>query len=258
MLPLAHGGRARSGSIFGSIFQKDTPVLAPIPLGDNYATKPEPDARTPPPPPRRRSEVLPLTKRRGVALGVRFHASPGDDGAELQSVEPYGTAWRHGLKWGDVISQVRIVASGREWQLSSGEDAAKALRPASGRLELTIRRRAITPEDRAATRIQSRVLGVFCRDTMRMQHACATAIAASWRRWCAVMDARALRLDATEDRAVEAIQGAWRTRIRRWERRLALEYLQEHARAFVAKLRTGQRARKRRCIRAPPTLFDEL
>ena len=276
-------------------------MLAPVPLGDKYASNtdfkfmpparahpsavrtlpppavhmggpppaavrtppppmrtPPPTMRTVPPPPRRRTEVLPLTKREGVPLGVRFHSQQGDDGAELQCIEPYGTAWRHGLRWGDVICQVRLVATGQEWQLSSGEDAAHVLRPAIGRLELTIRRRTITPEDRAAMVIQSHLLGVHCRKTIRLRHASATVITASWRRWCAVMDARALRLDAIEDRAVETIQGAWRTRIRRWERRLAIEYLQERTRAFVAELRTGKRARKRRCIRAPPTLFDDL
>ena len=68
------------------------------------------------------------------------------------------------------------------------------------------------------------------------------------------MDARALRADAQEDHAAEAIQGAWRWRIRRWERRLALEYLQETARTFVGKLRSGQRARKHSCAN-PATLF---
>jgi len=260
MLPLAHGGRnQRQGSLFGSIFQKETPVLAPIPLGENYASRPAPAvACVPLPPPPRRTEIVQLFKQRGQALGVRFHASTGVDGAELQSVEPYGLAWRHRLRWGDTISTVRVMAIGnKEVELTNGEDAAKALRPAYGRIKLSVRRRALSPEDRAAAIVQAHVLGIFCRDTLRMQHECATVIASSWRRWCAIMDARALRLDAVEDCAAAAIQGMWRLRIRRWERRLALEYLQEHARAFVAKLRAGERARKRRCIRAPPQLVDE-
>jgi len=150
---------------------------------------------------------------------------------------------------------VRIVASKKETALSSGEDAAKAIRPACGRIELVVRRRTLGPEDHAASRLQAAVLGVFCRDTMRLRQASAIMISSHWRRWCAVMDARALRLDKCEDHAAEAIQGAWRSTIRRWERRLAVEFLQQHARTFVDKMRTGQRARKRRCIRAPPVLF---
>mmetsp|Transcript_33123 Transcript_33123/g.87027 ORF Transcript_33123/g.87027 Transcript_33123/m.87027 type:complete len:124 (+) Transcript_33123:442-813(+) len=123
---------------------------------------------------------------------------------------------------------------------------------------MTVRRRALSIEDAAANLIQSRIIGVFCRDTLRLRTASATVITSHWRRWCAIMDARALRLDAEEDHAAEMIQGVWRLRIRRWEKQLALEFLQEKARAFVGQLRTGQRARKRRCIRAPPALLDDL
>ena len=65
------------------------------------------------------------------------------------------------------------------------------------------------------------------------------------------MDLRALRLDREEDCAAEAIQGAWRKHIKGWERRLALEFLQQHARTFVERKR---RQRKRQCIRRPPML----
>lgn len=269
MLPVAHGGRQQRSGLFSSIFTKDTPVLEPIPLSENSATfngvdegywaRRDVGGRSSPlPPPPRRTDCIKLLKKRGFALGVRFLAdSVCDDGAVVDSVEPFGVAWRHGLKWGDVICSVRIVASGKEFELTCGEDAAKALRPAHGYIELTIRKRTIKREDHAASLIQAHVLGYFNRDTMGLRGRSATVISSHWRRWCAIMDARALRADAQEDYAAEAIQGAWRWRIRRWERRLALEYLQETARAFVGKLRSGQRARKRRCIRAPPCLTHE-
>lgn len=248
---MAHGGRQRSG-LLGAIFSKDVPVLESIPLGDNYAVRPDTPSHLPLPPPPKRSEVVRIFKRRREALGVRFHADDGDGGAQLESVEPYGLAWRHGLKWGDTISAVRTLNNGRESKLTCGEDAARALRPAYGQLELIVRPRFASSEDRSASLIQSVILGVFCRDTLRVRAASATVISAHWRRWCAIMDLRALQLDAEEDRAVAAIQGAWRTRIRRWERKLALDFLQHHARNFIG------RARKRRCIRAPPMLLDEL
>ena len=202
--------------------------------------------------------VIGLTKRRNVALGIRFHMEPGDGGAEVESVEPYGLAWRLGLKWGDVISLVRIVATNTEHPVKDGQDAASALRPAVGRIELRVLPRACSARHVAAACIQSHVLGGFVRDTLRLRASAATHIQASWRRWCAVMDARALRLDAEEDRAAELIQGSWRRHIRQWERQLAVEYLQEHCRKFVAALRTGHRARKRQRIRAPPVLLDDI
>ena len=216
----------------------------------------------PPPPPSQPATptvtLVEIHKRHGQALGVRFDAEDGEEGAAVQSVQPYGLAWREGLSWGDCIVSVRVVASGEEHLLCNGSDAAKVLRPADGLLELRVRRRRRTAEDHAAERIQAAVLGLFARDTIRERHAASTAIAAHWRRWCAIMDRRALALDRQEDRAVACLQGAWRTHIRRWERKLALEFIQQHARAFVALLRAGRRARKRRpSIRRAPELVDE-
>ena len=63
------------------------------------------------------------------------------------------------------------------------------------------------------------------------------------------MDARALRLDKREDDAIILLQYAWRRYMRRWEQRLAAEYIQATAKAFVASLRGGQRARKAADVR---------
>jgi len=216
----------------------------------------QPKLLAPPPPPMTKVTTIELVKRRGDALGVRFLCDAGSGGAELESVEPFGLAWRYGLRWGDVVAGVFVVSTGKDHDLKSGAHAARILRPATGEMEFRVLRRRRTNRDRAASLIQARVLGVFARDTIRLRSHAATAISAHFRRWCAVMDARALRLDKTEDDAAILVQYAWRRYMRRWEQRLAVEYIQQIARSFVASLRCGQRARKRRCIRAPPALDD--
>ena len=153
-----------------------------------------------------------------------------------------------------MVAGVCILSTGKEHDLKSGAHAARVLRPATGEIEFRIVRRRRTNEDRAASRIQAHILGVFARDTIQHRGRSATIIATQWRRWCAVMDARALRLDKKEDDAAILVQYAWRRYMRQWEKQLAVEYIQQIARSFVASLRGGHRARKRRCIRAPPAL----
>ena len=217
--------------------------------------KPPPPPTLPPPPRPDDTVIVEIVKPRGASLGLRF-CSETTGGAELRMVDPYGLGWRQGLVWGDRVLSVLVASTGEETPTDSGSDAARALRPASGLIELRVRRRPRTTEDYAAVRIQAQVLGCFTRDTLRLRREAATVISAHWRRWCAIMDLRALRLNREEDCAAEAIQGAWRQHIKQWVRRLALEFIQEHARSFLALLRTGQRKRKRRCIRMPPMLLD--
>ena len=187
----------------------------------------------------------------------QFISDAGDGGAELESVDPFGLAWCCGLGWGDVVAGVTIASTGKEHELKSGAHAARVLRPATGQIVFRVLRRRRTSQDDAASLIQAHVLGVFARDTIRLRVRASMVISAHWRKWCAVMDARALRLDKREDDAIILLQYAWRRYMRRWEQRLAAEYIQATAKAFVASLRGGQRARKRRCIRAPPALLDE-
>ena len=77
-------------------------------------------------------------------------------GAEIQSVEPYSIAWRAGLRWSDVLITIKVFSTLhpgevlKEHVVTDGYSAAKALRPATGMLELHIIRRPTTAEDAAA------------------------------------------------------------------------------------------------------------
>ena len=88
--------------------------------GDDNARAPPPPrswaaepAPLPLPPPPRPVSVVALRKSRRAILGIRFYSEPGDSGAEVQTVEEYGLAWRHGLAWGDVIERVRVYSARR-------------------------------------------------------------------------------------------------------------------------------------------------
>ena len=102
-----------------------------------------------------------MHKPRGVALGVRFDRLSESVGARVDSVEPYGLAWQFGLGWGDVVTCVKVFSTIREGEIlsehviASGLDAAKALRPAYGEIEILVQKRKITADDKAAARLQA-------------------------------------------------------------------------------------------------------
>ena len=97
------------------------------------------------------------------------------------SVEPYSIAWRAGLRWSDVLVTIKVFSTLhpgevlKEHVVTDGYSAAKALRPATGMLELHIIRRPTTIEDAAAALLQAAWCGHQARWTMRMMAAATTA-----------------------------------------------------------------------------------
>jgi len=258
-----------------------TPSRPPPPL-------PPPPPPLPPPPRLPPSTTIRLHKPRGATLGVRFYSSrrseapgEGEAGAEVQSVEPYGLAWRSGLAWGDVITGVRVHSSRAKQELlaavdiTSGYDAAKALRPAIGYLELSVRKRLQNDRDRAAVCLQAACLGMLTRAAAHNASNAATHIAGAWRRWCARQALRARRaqrrsklLQRTRTlrgpvahAAALQLQCAWRRYVgmlAAWERTLALQHIQKLMRAWLMRQRAmvpRLSRKRRRGIRAPPCLI---
>jgi hypothetical protein len=190
-----------------------------------------------------------------MSMGVKFfgechHA----EGAEVDSVEAFGQAWRCGLRWGDVLMSVRVFSSRRPGELVSearthnGFEAAKALRPAVGLVELVVRRRIVTRADEAACRITAMAVGRFTRSVLRnyrvvqRREAAATKIATYWRRWCAIYDVETLRCCTL---AATHVQAAWRrceAMLLRTERIFALTHVQQATRAWLR--RRGRRHRR--------------
>ena len=188
-------------------------------------------------------------------LGVRFFSDDGDGGAEVEHVAPHSLAWRHGLAWGAVLERVRVLSARAEHEvvgeheLHNGYDAAKALRPAVGWIELVVRPRKRTPADRLAPRVQARWRGVLARTWLAIAHASATRIQASWRRLMARDEAAHRRhvawrraCDEPDVRAHAAvrIQSHWRrydAYARAYEQCLAIAFLQQHARGWLVRRR---------------------
>ena len=249
-------------------------------------------ARVPPPP--RPSETISFSKPRGASLGVRFLSEDGDQGAEIHRVDPFGMAFKLGLQWGDTIERVKTFTfKGGEEQvkltteLRNGYDAAKALRPVCGRVEISVRKRKKTPQDASATKLQARWRGVYARMYLEDAHTAATRIACYWRRYAAIIEADELREDRHEDAHVAAIviQSHWRrydAYVGAYEQVLAICFLQQQIRTWLAKPRKprpprpqqqlpkpqppriGSEAatallgkRRRTKIRKPPALVDE-
>ena len=201
----------------------------------------------------------------------------------MQSVEPYGLAWCSGLAWGDVITGLRVHSSATgellaAVDISSGYDAAKALRPAIGYLELSVRKRPQTGRDRAAVCLQAACLGMLTRIAAHNTSSAATHIASAWRRWCArqallvrrakrrsmrLAHARTPRSPVAHAAALQ-LQCAWRRYVgvlAAWERALALQHIQKLMRAWLVRQRAmapRTSRKRRRGIRAPPCLvLDE-
>ena len=144
-----------------------------------------------PPPPPSDEHTITLFKKRGVPMGVKFFTDTDQHGrgAEIRDTDAYGTAWRAGLRWGDVLVSVKVFSQLRpgevlsEHNITDGLSAAKALRPATGVIELQVIRRRHTARDAAASRIQSAWSGHQARWTMRVLGAAATTIARHLRGW---------------------------------------------------------------------------
>lgn len=164
-----------------------------------------------------------------------------------------------------------------EHEVFDGYDAAKALRPASGPVELVVRRRRPTTNDLHATRMQSAWRGTAARFQLHLARGASTTIACAWRRCAARDELERRRCASGAHAAVTAIQSAWRRYDAcdiAYERRLALSFLQEQVREWLAarkwhrsRLAAGlgevadtgaTRKRRRACggspIRAPPSL----
>ena len=249
--------------------------FAPAPLPPPRAAAPRlqrpPAAKPTPflPVPAAPVESVYVFKPKGASLGVKFYgddAKPGTKGAEVVSVEDFGIAYRAGIKMGDRVHLVRAFSSVRpgevvsEAAVSDGYSAAKALRPAVGRLELRVSRYAPDREARAAILLQ-----------------------AHWRRCRAMCEAHD-RLDAIQEqeeweetceRAALLIQSAFRRYdawVRAYGRYLAVEHIQQATRVWLKHPHRRSRspngaatpeapnrkARKRQhcgtAIRAPPRL----
>merc|ERR1712216_434515 len=102
---------------------------------------PPPPKAAPPPPPKAPPPLHIKLKKTSVSerLGVRFLAEQaGSAGAVVDSVEPYGPAWRAKLRAGDTVTH--ISASGRETEIDSGFRAAEVLRVLQGSFVLRVRR----------------------------------------------------------------------------------------------------------------------
>lgn len=231
---------------------------------------PPPRATTTAPP-----SVIVLHKPRGVSLGVKFLAvSHRDGGAEVESVEEYGIAWRAGLAWGDAVLRVRVYSQLRpgevlnEHELNGGHTAAKALRPSSGRIELVVRRRRTNKRDAAQAVIASHWLGLATRRALRRalrtRAAAATTIAAHWRRCVCMWDLQDCR---AFHRAATTIAAHWRRYgavLSACERLLATQHIQQAVRAWLSRCgasrpRSPRGSRKRRRspqIRRAPTLDE--
>jgi len=160
-------------------------------------------------------------------LGVRFLAEGDKGGAVIESVEPYGLAWRAKLRPGDVVTT--IVHGDKEMQTGSGHRAAEVLRPLQGVIGLRMLRERMSRADVAACRLQAAFIGHQVR--------------------LGFDDAR---------RASLKIQ----THFRRWEAQLyvhecllAVRYIQDLARDYLEHRRATGGARS--SIRAPATLDFE-
>ena len=288
LLP-SHSGKDRSTWRFWSSSDGDATPPPPPARAPSMASKPMaplgPPPKPPPPPP----DIVSVYKPRGVPLGVRFFSDAGTSGAEVERVDEHGLAWRAGLAWGDTIEGVSVYSrsSGTllsEHKLSDGFDAAKALRPAAGRIELAVRRRRRTPSDLAATKIEAAVRGTRVRAYIRASHHLATIVACHWRgaqaRRVAARRRAALgrRQRASRrktlmpaERAAIHIQAAWRrfeAMVIAYEQRLALVHIQQHVRGWLAtRVKRGGASRRtprpsrpvpvRNTIRAPARLIDD-
>ena len=268
--------------------------LQPVPQM-SLAPPPPPILRPPPPRPAApTSQSLFLNKPRGTSLGVKFfgdkQGTDAKEGAEVVSVEAFGLAWRHGLKPGDRILLVRAFSTVRPCEVLSenaihdGYSAAKALRPAVGRIELRIQRPAPSREALAATAMQAIWRGMLSRQLPIIREGAAVIIQCHFRRLMAMWDARE-RLDDLRARehaedvewAALTIQTSWRRYdawIQAYGRTLALQHIQEAARVWLrnkapnrrSRSPTGssgestpsdgrhERKRQRGNIRAPPRL----
>jgi hypothetical protein len=240
----------------------DNRTLAPRPLEERSQNKPLP----PPPKPPPVAALVTLSKPYGVSLGIRFFSDPGEHGAEIQKVDEHGLAWRAGLGWGDAIQRVRVRSTTRqsdeassEHVLRDGYDAAKALRPASGLVELEVVRRKQTAKDRAAARVQGRIRGMIARATLRHVRGATTTIASAWRRAVAVDEAERRRhvRDAPKRAAAALLIQTHFRRFSAWivyyEQSLALVFVQQQVRAWLERRRAMRTSRKRRRAPASPT-----
>ena len=226
-----------------------------------YGTPLQPKQLNPclgPPPPAGPPVIsLFLQKPRGTSLGLKFYGDPDDaerklPGALVVAVDPHGLAWRKGLKVGDRILFVRVFSALRplevlaESEVHDGYSAAKALRPAVGRVEVRVARPVPTRRETAATLIAAAWRGFVCRCTPYRWDAAATRLQCAWRACVARWDARDLRLKQQVISAALRIQTAWRRYdawVRRLGRSLALEHLQKETRAWLLRRRCarGQR-----------------
>ena len=217
-----------------------------------------------PPPPLLRPDVFTsksifMNKPRGCSLGVDLD-SDSTEGAEVDSVEAFGLAWRNGLKPGDRILCVRAFSTVRPCEVLSehpvvdGYSAALALRPAFGRIELRILRPVPSREAVAATAIQAIWRGMLSRqmstldeahpDWMRqwVREGASVVIQSHFRRLLAMWEARE-RLDLRDrehaediEWAVLTIQTTWRRYgawINAYTRTFALQLIQEAARVWL-------------------------
>ena len=188
-------------------------------------------ARAPPPPPPMRTPILTLELRKSSSknrLGVRFLADSTGGGAVVESIEPYGLAWRSKLRPGDVL--VSVSNASVDYDTPCGYRAAEVLRPLSGIITAKVMRKRVGKAEAAALRIQAAAVGHAVRLGYGDARCAALCIQTHFRRWSACF------------RVCEAM--------------LAIRHIQEQARVLIARQRSARRSRKPSdgSIRAPACL----
>ena len=185
----------------------------------------------PPPPPKSAPPPITLEVRKRSPqdrLGVRFLADGGSGGgAIIDSVEPYGPAWRAKLRPGDTL--MCVISGGKEVATDTGYRAAEVLRPLSGVFGVRVRRPRMSKPDAAAVRLQAASVGYQVRLGFGDAKRASLLIQTYFRRFSAMLLSE--------------------------ERHLALRYIQCIGREHIERQRrrTGSR---RPSIRAPAQLLE--
>ena len=174
--------------------------------------------------PRTRSRT-PLVASGSRWLESRPRGSGG--GAIIDSVEPYGPAWRAKLRPGDTL--MCVISGGKEVATDTGYRAAEVLRPLSGVFGVRVRRPRMSKPDAAAVRLQAASVGYQVRLGFGDAKRASLLIQTYFRRFSAMLLSE--------------------------ERHLALRYIQCIGREHIERQRrrTGSR---RPSIRAPARLLE--
>ena len=231
------------------------------PMQPHARAPPLPRKHLPPPPPRSSTFSLFIHKPRGAALGIKFFGDRDDtnegdskkEGAEVVNVEAFGLAWRSGIKVGDRILSVRVFSTIRplevlsESEIRDGYTAAKALRPAVGRIELRMIRHVPTREESAVTSIAAAWRGFFHRTAPQRWCAAAIFIQSAWRRTLSVWTVQEMLDQRCVVRAAVRIQSSWRKYdawLQSMGRYFAIQHIQRSVRAWLLRRPCGGSAGK--------------